>query len=61
MKPNWGDKRWNKGRQPTKFYFTYQDIADIVGLDVETVRKYSRDGAFDPNDLKSVVKFIESR
>lgn len=51
----------NIGKKPKKFQYTYQIIADIVGLHIETIRKFSREGVFNPEDLKSVIKFINER
>lgn len=48
----------NVGKKPTKFKFTYQDLADITRLTVPTLRRYAHLGKFDPRDLVSVVKFV---
>jgi hypothetical protein len=51
----------NQGKKPKKFHYTYQDIADEVGLAQRTIRKYAQQGLFNPNDLLSVVEFISVR
>lgn len=48
----------NVGKKPRKFQYTYQTIADILGLQARTVREYARRGDFNPNSLLSVIKFV---
>ena len=48
----------NKGKKPTKFKYTYQDIADLKGLTYKTVRKYAQRGIYNPHSLKSVIGFL---
>jgi uncharacterized protein YjcR len=54
-------KRFGKGRSPTRFSFTYEDIADAYGCSVAAVRKHAQRGKFDPSDLVSVLEFIQHR
>ena len=58
------ENRWKGGKTPHKFTYTYQDIADLTGLTLSTVRKYARCNSrglyskFNPESLESVVNFI---
>ena len=54
-------KGFGKGRSPTKFSFTYEDYAGLAGLSTEAVRKHAQRGNFDPEDLVSVLEFIQER
>lgn len=57
-----GKKRgFGEGRSPTKFSFTYEDLAEAAGLSIEAARKHAQRGNFDPNDLLSVLEFIQIR
>lgn len=49
------------GRSPTKFSFTYEDYAEILGCSVQAARKHAQRGNFDPKDLVSVLEFISRR
>lgn len=51
----------NVGKKPKKYVYTMQKIADIVGLHLNSLRRLARAGAFNPEDLKSVIKFINER
>jgi hypothetical protein len=51
--------RFGKGRSPSKFSFTYEDVASAVGCSTAAVRKHAQRGNFDPNDLISVLEFIQ--
>lgn len=53
--------RFGKGRYPSKFFFTYEDYANVFGLSVEAVRKHAQRGNYDPNDLVSVLEFLNNR
>ena len=50
--------RWTKGRGATKFSFTYEDLAQITGLNINTLRQYAWNKRFDPKNLSSVVLFL---
>ena len=52
---------FGKGRSPTKFSFTYEDYAEMLGCSVESVRKHAQRGNFDPCDLVSVMEFVNDR
>ena len=54
-------KGFGQGRSPTKFSFTYEDVADAAGLSIEAARKHAQRGNFDPNDLVSILEFIQIR
>jgi hypothetical protein len=50
--------RWTGGKKPTKFFYTYQDIAKLSSLTLNTVRTYASRGKFNPADLHSVITLI---
>ncbi len=52
---------FGKGRSSTKFSFTYEDYAGMLGCSVEAVRKHAQRGNFDPGNLVSVMEFVQSR
>ena len=52
---------FGNGRSPTKFSFTYEDYADMLGCSVESVRKHAQRRNFDPGDLVSVMEFVNDR
>ncbi|WP_372716436.1 hypothetical protein [Novipirellula sp.] len=37
--------------------YTYEDIADLLGIELSTVRKSASRGDFDPCDLKSIMLY----
>lgn len=57
----WDISQRNQGKKTKKFRYTYQDIADIMGLAQGTVRKYAQTGKYDPDSLKSVIEFVRGR
>ena len=46
-----------KGKSTTKYKFTAEDIANIIGKKKRTVQTYIKNGVFNPHDLKSVLQF----
>jgi len=55
-----GKKRgFGEGRSPTRFSFTYEDIAQAMGCSIEAARKHAQRGNFDPKSLMSVLEFIQ--
>jgi len=56
-----GKKGFGEGRSPKKFSFTYGDLAEAAGCSTEAARKHAQRGNFDPNDLLSVLEFIQYR
>jgi len=52
---------FGEGRSPTKFSFTYEDLAEAAGCSIAAARKHAQRGNFDPNDLLSVLEFIQIR
>jgi len=54
-------KGFGEGRSPTKFSFTYGDLAEAAGCSIAAARKHAQRGNFDPNDLLSVLEFIQVR
>lgn len=51
--------RWTKGRGNTKFFYTYEQLAQITGLSVTTIRQYVWKKRLDPKDLVSIVRFLQ--
>lgn len=51
----------HRERGPAKNYYTYQDVADILGVRVESVRRWNSQGVLDIKDFESVVKFIAKK
>ncbi len=54
-------RQFGKGRSPSKFSFTYEDFASVLGCSTAAVRKHAQRGNFDPNDLISILEFIQHR
>jgi hypothetical protein len=54
-------RAFGEGRSPTKFSFTYEDYAELLGCSVQATRKHAQRGNFDPKDLVSVLEFIGKR
>ena len=52
---------FGEGRSPTKFSYTYEDVANALGCSVQAARKHAQRGNFDPNDLLSVLEFLNER
>ncbi len=52
---------FGKGRSPTKFSYTYEDISKLVGCSPAAARKHAQRGHFNPNDLLSVLEFVRDR
>jgi hypothetical protein len=52
-------KGFGEGRSPTRFSFTYEDLAQAIGCSIEAARKHAQRGNFNPNDLMSVLEFIQ--
>ncbi len=51
------DNHWNKGRSYKKFNYTYQDIAEVLGISVSRVRHLISEGKLNPT-LKGIVEYI---
>lgn len=51
----------HKERGPAKWYYTYEDIADLTGLKLASVYNARSRGEFDPDDFDSVIRFIAPR
>lgn len=43
---------------PKVFRFTRQDYADAIGVHVDTIRRASRNGEIDCQDIKSVIAYL---
>jgi hypothetical protein len=54
-------KRFGQGRSPSRFSYTYEDFASVLGCSTAAIRKHAQRGNFDPNDLVSVLEFIQLR
>lgn len=52
---------FGKGRSPRKFSYTYEDLASVFGLTVEAARKHAQRGNYDPEDLISILEFLNRR
>jgi hypothetical protein len=52
------NKRGHKERGPARYSFTYQDLAEAVGLKARSVRNAKVRGEFDWTDLVSVARYI---
>jgi len=52
-------KGFGEGRSPTRFSFTYEDFAQALGISIEAARKHAQRGNFDPNNLMSILEFIQ--
>ncbi len=51
----------HKERGPIRHYYTYQDVADVLGVRVESVRRYHCQGKIDINNFSSVVQFVAAQ
>ena len=49
--------RWKGGQSPHRFTYTYQDIADLLSLTLQTVWTYAKAGKFDPYSMKSIFEY----
>lgn len=54
------DKRWKNGKGYHKYYYTVKDVSEITGRAVGTVRNDISKGKLVMNDLKSVVKYLNT-
>ena len=54
-------KAFGQGRSPTRFSFTYEDVAEVAGCSIEAARKHAQRGNYDPNNLLSILEFIQVR
>lgn len=52
---------YGRGRSPTKFSYTFEDVARLTGLSIAAARKHAQRGNFDPNSLSSVLEFVRDR
>lgn len=43
------------------FAFSWNDLASLMGVEVDTAQKQAAAGKFDPTDLESVARFWASR
>ncbi len=59
-----------KKRGPKRFFFTYADLSRVTGLAERTIRADARErtekgkkrpAKFDPQDLRSVVRYVMRR
>lgn len=49
---------WVYGKSPHKFTYTYQDISNLTKLAITTLRIYASKGKFNPDNLNSVIEFV---
>ena len=52
---------FGKGKSFKKFSYTYESLSKLSGLSVAALRKRVQRGDFDPNNLISVLEFINNR
>lgn len=52
------EKGFGKGRSPTRFSFTYADLAEVIGCSPAAARKHAQRGNFDPRSLVSILEFV---
>lgn len=55
------DLRRHDGKQPHKFTYTYNDIAGLTNLSLNTVRAYASRKVYDAYDLASVISFVNRK
>jgi len=48
----------HKERSYTKYYYTYVDIAEVLGVSVDRVRHLKSEGKLEPASLKSIINYI---
>ena len=46
------------GRGKHKTRVSLEDVAELVGLNVQTVRRHVREGKLNRDDLRSVVEYL---
>lgn len=54
-------KGFGEGRSPTRFSFTYEDVAQALGCSIQAARKHAQRGNYDPNNLMSILEFIQHK
>ena len=47
----------HKERSYTKYYYTYVDIAEVLGLSVDRARHLKSEGKLEPSSLKSIMEY----
>lgn len=50
---------FGEGRSPTRFSYTYEDVAQALGCSIQAARKHAQRGNYDPNSLMSILEFIQ--
>ncbi len=53
--------RKHRERGPKKHFYTFTDIATIIGASEASVRQSAKRGRFDVDDLRSVIEFVIKR
>lgn len=64
--------RWRGGRGPIRFSYTYEDLADLFDVSIETIRHWASKhtdkqtgkvspARLDPRDLRSVLRLMQER
>lgn len=53
--------RNRKGRGPSRFYYTYPDLAELFGMTQVAVRSAVYNDRFNPNSLRSVIAYYNGR
>lgn len=52
---------FGKGKSAKRFSFTYNNLAEAIGMSVGAVKKHAQRGNFNPQDLLSVLEFINKK
>ncbi len=52
---------YGRGRSPKKFFYSYEDIAQLTGTSVQAARKHAQRGNFNPNSLLSILEFVRDK
>ena len=50
---------YHKERGCKKFFYTYQDIADLLGISISRVQHLKSEGKLNPASLKSIMGYIK--
>ena len=53
--------RRHNERGPAKYVFTYNELAELVGMKVRSVHNAKGRGEFDPQDIGSVIRWAALR
>jgi hypothetical protein len=54
-------KRQRRERGEGRFYFTLDDLVAVLGRSRRTLRRWRKQGKFNPRDFASVAKLLRTR